>query len=271
MIRIRSLLYKISFWVFLMGFSTPVFAQFSMGAKGVGMGQATVAIPKYEWAIFTNPAMVDSNTTLGFYALRNYGFSELTDIAATGSLPILKGVAVTGFDRYGDELFNKTRIRIGYKNNWQNLHFGVVLNYNHIAFGADYGSGGALGFDVGVAAQVIPDLWIAAKAGNINHPEYRGINEELERDLGIGFSYKLHRRALFSADIVKDVSHPVSYRSGLEIEIINALKGRFGISTEPLTYSFGLGYSSLRWEVNIAIQQHSTLGTSPGLDLLFFF
>ena len=70
-------------------------------------------------------------------------------------------------------------------------------------------------------------------------------------------------------DVVKDVRFPVSYRGGIEVNIIQELKGRVGITTEPITYSFGLGYAKDFWEINFAIQHHQLLGLSPGLDLIF--
>lgn len=248
------------------------FAQLTMGAKALGMGQATSALPGYEWAIFSNPALADNERiAIGFYGLRNYGFAELTDMSAFGSIPTDVGVASLGFHRYGDNLFTETRIRFGYKNKWRNLHFGAAANYNHISFGADYGAGGAIGIDAGIAAELTQALWFGAKTTNANQPDYKGINEELPRELALGFSYNLDELALFAMDIVKDVRFPVSYRGGFQVKVIEELKGRIGVTTEPLTYAFGLGYGKELWEVNIAVQKHSLLGFSPGLDLLLFF
>lgn len=248
------------------------YAQITMGAKGLGMGQATTALPEYDWALFANPSLLNNDKVgLGFYGLRNYGFAEITDMSATGSVPTGFGVAALGFHRYGDNLFNETRIRFGYKNEWQMLHFGVVTNYSHISFGADYGSGGAFGLDIGVAAQLAEDLWVGARSTNINRPEYEGINEELAREIGIGFSYGLNELAVFAFDAVKDVRFPVSYRGGLEINIIEELKGRVGITTEPLSYSLGFGYGMERWVINFAVQKHELLGFSPGVDFMLYF
>ncbi|MEX2362501.1 MAG: hypothetical protein WD597_02710, partial [Balneolaceae bacterium] len=165
----------------------------------------------------------------------------------------------------------ETRIKIGYKNGWRNLHFGAAFNYNHISFGADYGAGGAIGIDAGIAAEITPELWIGARTTNVNQPKYSGIDEDLARELAIGFSYNLNELALFTMDVVKDVQFAVSYRGGLQVKVIEDLKGRIGITTAPVTYAFGLGYGKALWEVNFAMQKHSYLGFSPGLDLLFFF
>ncbi|SMO52574.1 hypothetical protein [Gracilimonas mengyeensis] len=272
MIRIRIVLYKISFLLFLGMIVRPANAQLTIGARALGMGQAGTGMPADHWALFNNPALAtNAEKAVGFYGIRNYGFPELTDLAAAGSLPTRYGTALLGIHRYGDELFNKTRARLGYKNEWRNLHAGIVLNYSHIAFGGDYGSGGALGVDLGIAAELTDGLWLGARSININRPKYQGIREDLYRDMALGLSYQLNERALFALDTVKDVRYPVSYRGGVEILVIESLKGRVGVSTKPMTYSFGFGYSALRWQINMVVQRHQLLGLSPGLDLVTFF
>ncbi|MFV1884713.1 MAG: hypothetical protein ACMZ7B_09515 [Balneola sp.] len=274
MIRIRFIRYKISFVLFFMGISIAANAQFSIGARGVSLGQATTALIENDWSLYSNPALLNSEQpSLGFYGLRNYGFVEISDMAAFGSLPTSFGTGALGIHRYGDNLYNETRVRLGYKNEWEQLHIGLALNYNHISFGGPYGSGGAYGVDVGIAAQVIDQLWLGATATNLNQPAYpfSSGDEDLARELSIGFSYALEETALFVMDIVKDVRFPVSYRGGLEATIIEELKGRVGVTLSPRTYSFGLGYSKDFWEINLAVQQHNPLGLSPGFDLLFHF
>jgi hypothetical protein len=245
-----------------------------MGADGLAMGQATTALQNNTWAIFSNPATINSDKkSASFFSLRNYGFTELTDIAASGSVPTQYGTAAFGFHRYGGDLFNETRIRFGYANSWNDLKFGAVLNYNHISQASPYGSGGAIGLDLGIAARLTEGLWLGAKSTNINQPEYDfAANEEsLSRELSLGLSYDLDQNALFLFDIVKDVRFPVAYRGGIEVKVIENLKGRVGVTTEPNTYSFGIGYGSSLWEANLVFQRHETLGFSPGIGLNFFF
>lgn len=243
-----------------------------MGARGLGMGQATMGISNYDWAIFANPAMMSSESlNFGFYGLRNYGFSELTDMAAVTSLSTSLGVFGFGFHRYGDNLFNEMRVRFAYKNAWQMLHFSVAGNYNHISFGGTYGSGNAVGVDVGIAAELAKGLWLGARSTNVNKPEYQEIYEELPRDIIIGFSYRFNEIAQFSFDVAKDVRFPVSYRSGIEVNVFEGLLGRVGVTTEPLSYSAGFGYGQEMWGINFAVQKHELLGYSPGLDLTLSF
>ncbi|MEQ9278774.1 MAG: hypothetical protein RLN83_04710 [Balneola sp.] len=274
MIRIRTYLYKITFVLIFVSAPNIGVAQLTMGADGLALGQATTALQNNSWAIFSNPATINiEKKSVSFFSLRNYGFVELTDIAASGSLPTKYGSAAFGFHRYGGDLFSETRIRVGYANSWDNLKYGIALNYNHISQGSPYGSGGALGLDLGLTAKLTEGLWLGAKTTNLNQPGYDfAANEEsLSRELSLGLSYELDKNALFLFDAVKDVRFPVAYRGGIEVKIIENLKGRVGVTTEPNTYSFGVGYESTLWEANLVFQRHETLGFSPGIGLNFFF
>ena len=254
----------------ILNYTNNLYAQAVIGARELSLGQATTALSNSRWSIFANPAMMSGEQDdVAFYAVRYFGFAEITDIAAAVNYPTKLGVVGIGAHRYGYDLFNKSRLRLGYKNSFLGFHFGAVLNYSHVAQGGGYGSAGALGIDVGIAAPIISGLWIGAKATNINQPKYGKLNDEkLSRDLSIGLSYQLSDIALFTTDVVKDVDFPISYRGGLEVTVIGDLMARAGVTTKPQTFSAGFGYSGSFWGANVAVQHHENhvLGYSPAID-----
>jgi hypothetical protein len=271
--RSRALSLAILIFLFLLIFKIPSLqAQVTLGARSIALGQATTALPNSQWSVFQNPAMISGQQpSVSFFGIRYYGLAELTDIAAVVSYPTKAGVIGGGAHRYGDDLYNESRLRLVYKNSYQDFHYGAAVNYNHVAQGGGYGSVGALGIDAGIAARISRGLWIGAKATNINQPQYGQINdieENLPRNLSIGFSYRLTRGALLTTDVVKDVNFPISYRGGIEVEVIDNLQARAGITTAPQTFSGGFGYNTPLWGVNLVVQKHETraLGYSPGLD-----
>lgn len=248
----------------------PVQAQGVIGARELAIGQATTALQGTDWAMFSNPALMPSDRkTVSFFGVRYYGLSELTDMAATATYPTVLGVLGVGAHRYGFSKYNESRIRLGYKNSFLGFHFGAILNYSHVSFGGGYASAGAVGVNLGLAAPIVPGLWIGAKATNINQPTYGSLNEEeLPRDLSIGLSYQLSDVAMFSMEVYKDVKFPISYRGGVEVKIIGDLMGRAGITTKPQTFAAGFGYSGSFWSANVAVQRHENrvLGYSPAVD-----
>ncbi len=245
-------------------------AQAVMGAREMALGQTGTALQGTSWAMFANPAMMpEDNNTVSFFGVRYFGFADISDMAVSVTYPTKIGVLGAGAHRYGFDLFNENRLRLGYKNSFLRFHYGAILNYSHVVQGGGYGSAGAFGVDIGLAAPIFSDLWIGAKATNLNQPEYGSRNnEKLPRELSVGLSYQLSDIALFTTDVVKDIQFPISYRGGVEVNIIENLMGRAGITTEPQTFSAGFGYSGTFWSANIAVQQHEdqVLGYSPAVD-----
>lgn len=250
--------------------SQKVNAQVVIGARELAMGQSGTALEGTTWAMFANPAMMPENQrNVSFFGVRHFGLAEITDMAMSLTHPTKVGVIGIGAHRYGFDLFSENRLRLGYKNSFVGFHYGAIFNYSHVVQGGGYGSAGAFGVDVGVAAPIIPDLWIGAKATNINQPEYGSRNnEKLPRELSIGLSYQLSEMALFTTDVVKDVQFPISYRGGVEITIIEGFIGRAGIVTAPQMFTAGFGYSGSLLSANIAVQRHEdqVLGYSPAID-----
>ncbi|WP_073063779.1 hypothetical protein [Fodinibius roseus] len=245
-------------------------AQDVIGARELAVGQATTALPHSPWAVFASPAMIsEKETTISFFGVRYFGLAEVSDLAASVTYPTKAGVFAAAAHRYGYDLFSENRMRAGYKNSVRGFHYGLVLNYSHVVQGGGYGSAGALGIDIGLAASILPELWIAAKATNVNQPTYGSRNEEeLPRNLSMGFSYRLSDIALLSTELFKDVRFPVAYRGGVEVNIFNGLMGRVGITTAPRTFSAGFGYLHSAWSASVAVQRHANnvLGYSPAVD-----
>lgn len=247
-------------------------AQNSMGAASVAMGQTGVAIPNSNWSLFSNVALMPTDQhQVSFYGFRYVGIAEITDLAASFSTPVQWGTIGIGVHRYGFNLFNENRFLLAYKNSLDRFHYGASISYTHVFQGGNYGSAGAFGFDLGLAAEVTEDLWFGARATNINQPSYGDTDEELPRELAAGLSYLLTPGALVTAEVVKDVMFPISFRSGVQFEVIQSLFIRAGVTTKPETYSFGFGYQSNSWDVNFGLQQHNPLGLSPALDLAVKF
>jgi hypothetical protein len=253
---------------FCFGFILKAEAQSVMGAKSISMGQTGVALPESEWSIFNNTALLSTErNTVSFYGFRYVGMTEITDIAAAATIQTKAGTIGAGVHRYGFNLFHENRFLLAYKNSQDRFHYGLSVAYIHVFQGEDYGSAGAFGLDLGIAAEIAGSLWMGARATNVNQPSYGDTDEELPRELAAGLSYRPSSSAQITTEIVKDIHFPLSFRTGLEFEIFTSFFTRAGISTKPSTYSFGFGYDTERWAVNFALQQHNPLGMSPALDL----
>lgn len=245
-------------------------AQHGLGARITALGHSGSALGAGAWSVFANPALLpDGEGELSFYSIRHYGISELTDMAAAGAMPLggRRGNIGIGLHSFGFELYRESRFRLAYQNSYAGLKFGLVPGLSHINI-KNYGSAMAFSLDAGLAYSIIDGvLLFGARAMNLNRARLGAAREELPRALAAGLSYHLAERALFTGELYKDVRFPLSWRSGLEVRLINQLYLRGGITTEPLTYALGVGYSLSRLSINLAAQQHYALGWSPGLDV----
>jgi len=252
------------FWVL----PETVNAQVTLGARGASMGQSVTALPTGSWGVFSNPAMLYGlENEASFYGIRNFGFSELTDMALSAHQSHAYGSFAAGMHTYGYEKFRESRFRLGYAREFAGIRAGLIANYTHMEI-ENYGSAGTFLIDAGVAYQLpVPGtLWLGAKATNINRARIGDAKDELPRELSVGFSYGLSDRGVISGDVVKDVRFPISYRGGIEVRLVDQLFMRGGITTEPVTYSVGMGFVHSSFSINIVAQQHYALDWSPGLD-----
>lgn len=246
--------------------------QNTMGAKSLSMGQTGTAIPESEWSLFSNVSLIPSNQNrVSFYGFRYVGLSEITDVSTVVSMQSKIGTVAAGIHRYGFELFNETRMLIAVKQSFDHFHAGASISYYHISQGGSYGSAGALGIHLGLAAKISERVWMGARATNINQPSYGRSEELLPRELAIGISYEISEKLLLTSDLVKDVLFPVSVRAGLEFELIRNLFARAGMTTEPETFTFGFGYQAGSFQANFGLQQHRFLGLSPAVDIGIHF
>jgi hypothetical protein len=254
----------------LLGFPAFGHAQDGLGARVTALGHSGSALEAGAWSVFANPALLsEDGGELSFYSIRHYGIAELTDMAAAGSMPLggRRGNIGIGLHSFGFELYRESRFRLAYQNSYAGLEFGLVPGLTHITI-ENYGSAMAFSLDAGLAYTLIDDvLLFGARATNLNRARLGQAREELPRSLAAGLSYQLAERALLTGELFKDVRFPLSWRGGLEVRLINQLFLRGGITTEPLTYAMGVGYSLSRLSINLAAQQHYALGWSPGLDI----
>lgn len=243
-------------------------AQHIMGSRGIGMAGAVTALPDYEWAVFKNPAMMPAEGRhLSFFTIRYYGISELTDSALSGVYTASLGTLGIGLHSYGFDLYREHQLRLAVMKSFEHYRIGVSLHYQHVTI-ERYGSAGALAVNIGFAARLADGLWLGAAATNMNRAAMGEAEEELPRELAVGLSWEMAPRVLLVTDLVKDVRFPLAFRSGIEADLFREfLYLRGGITTEPLTYSLGLGISRAFFEVNLAAQHHEWLGWSPGIDL----
>lgn len=263
----RSLLLFLIILLFSGLLSSSNAQSFTMGGRDMALGQAVTALADDKWAPFHNPAQMSSRNHASFFGVRYYGFSELTDMAVSSSYNSELGIFGVGMFTYGDDRLRESQYRVAYAEEFFNVRMGASVNLYHMSITGRYGSALAPTFDFGISVDVFDDVILAARTSNITRSTIGTDEESLPADLALGLSYHLMDRATLVTELYKDVDFDPSFRAGLEIELVDILYLRGGITHDhPQTFTFGVGIEQDRWVANVAVEQHQQLGLSPGID-----
>jgi len=159
----------------------------------------------------------------------------------------------------------------------------VQLDYLSTKIGEGYGSKNNLTFELGVLANLTPELTLGAHVFNpINAKLEDEYNESIPAIYKLGLSYSITDEILFAIETEKNMDYKPSVRGGVEYMIAKQAGIRFGYSSVPaktgsekfsisseLTFGFGLALS--RFKMDFAASWHQTLGWSPAVSFIFNF
>jgi hypothetical protein len=257
--------------LFLLSANT-VYSQFSIGAAPASMGYTGTALKNSSWAVFNNPAWISTEKkTVSFFVHRFAGLHELTDISASFSAPLPFGAAAAGIHRFGYDLYSEYRISTAYKKQLDSVHAGIVIAYHHVTIGGGYGSAGAAGISAGIGIELTQNIHLGIRSGYLNRPKLGNSDEPVTSAASAGFRYIISERAYLTGDIVKEPNFPLSGRAGFELQLSDAFCLRSGLSDQPSIYSFGVGYNTGAFAVNLGVQQNALLGLSAAMDFTLTF
>ena len=252
-------------------FPVEMSAQLILGARNTSLGQAVTALPQDQWALFGNPSLLATHTesSASFYAIRYYELSELSDISSNIIQPFGGFVLSAAVHRYGFDLFSENRIQIGAAKGWDKIRAGAGVTWHHVSIGGDYGSAGTALVNAGLSTDLSSQVMLGFRAYNMLDSRLGESAAEIAREIALGLSYRPSPRILISSDLVKDIRYPLSVRSGVEATFLDVFALRAGFTTEPNTFSFGVGIFKGSLKANIVAQRHefAELGTSPGIDI----
>ena len=76
---------------------------------------------------------------------------------------------------------------------------------------------------------------------------------------------------MLNAEVEKDLDFDAYFRFGLEYEIIEKVKFRTGLVTEPFESAFGLGFAPSAFDVDYAFRNNPDLGDIHELSIAYRF
>ncbi|MBI3135750.1 MAG: hypothetical protein HYZ14_13825 [Bacteroidetes bacterium] len=246
-----------------------------MGARSNALGNSSLCLDD-AWAVYNNPGAFAllQKTSLGLAAENRFLMKELSSQSlAFGFHTKKSGNFGFQFQQYGYNLYREMNGGVVYGMKlFDNFSAGVSVNYHGIFLAENYGSKNTVSAGLGLLYAVTRNLKIGMRVQNLSRTKLADFNDErLPTYFGLGFLYQISRKTSWSVEVEKDLIHPVTIKSGLEIQAHDILAVRIGANSYPFMTSFGFGLKLKKFNFDAAAQWHTTLGLSPSLGLHYSF
>lgn len=255
--------------------SSQLSAQHIVPAPFQGMGGASLA-QSGVFALAYSPVGAADLESVKIAAAYQQHFL-VTDIATQAillGLPLknnsVVGLALVNYGIFDLNSFVRTSFAYS-KNFGNNITASLSGNY-HLYAVKQYQSESTFSADLSFMYKWTDFLQTAILFKNIGNSRLSTtVDERLERELGIGFLYKISSDIHIAADVVKDFSTDILYRAGVSYFFTPLFCMRTGASSGPLQYTAGCGFADGKWTVDFAFTYHRYLNMSPQLAMSYAF
>jgi len=190
--------FKYSIIFLFIGFS--LFGSFEKnetGAREQSLGNAIVALNNTPFALFYNPANIQSSASFNVYtSYRNfYGLPGIYQADILANISVYDIGSAFAVSKYGNDLYSEMEIRAGSSYRIaENLSMGMSLQGYFLSI-KNYGGAQSWGLNIGLQYDYLEKLSIGAFITNINNPKIGSVQEELPQTFSLGFKYNLIERA----------------------------------------------------------------------------
>ncbi|MDO9068242.1 MAG: helix-hairpin-helix domain-containing protein, partial [Deltaproteobacteria bacterium] len=247
------------------------FEETATDARNLGMGGAGIALPDYLSAGMENPALpcFAPVQTAGSGTAIPFGLTDLTAASAQAGYQKEKLGLAAGFATMGSALYRENIIKTAVSfRPFKQAGFGLGISGYNLSI-QRYGSANALGLDLAVIGSPLENLTMAAVARNFNRPRIGSSDEEIAQWLDWGVSYSLLNQLTFAFQLQSQRGYNSQLRFGQEYRHNRHLALRAGFSSQPSSFSFGLGLFLKKLRLDYAVKTHSSLGLGHCLTLSY--
>lgn len=247
------------------------------GARRLAMGRAGVALGGEAWGV-ANPATwaTLSDRRLALEGSQAFGLADLRLGAASAAVPLSVGTVAVSGRTFGGSDHRETRVVAGFArplalSRSRQLEIGLAVGLESASTDG-FGSASTLLLDAGVQGDLLPSLRLGLSARNLLGVG-RGAEADLQRSvstvptLAAGLAFTPSERAMMVLDAYQDLDRGLSVRAGVEAAPVEVLALRVGVSTQPVRYTAGLGVTAGPARVDLAVEQHETLGLTPAFGV----
>lgn len=246
----------------------------NIGARSTGIAGVGVSFHDL-WSVFNNQAGLAFVTKkeLGFAYENRFNLNELSLRSFAFALPTNSGVLGLGYTSYGFSDYAESKIGVSYGLQvGENIAIGGQINYQSITQSSVYGDFGTVSGEIGLLANITPELMVGAQVSNpVKVQLTEGQDEELLSTMAFGAVYEFSEKVLATAEVEKQVDRDAGLRFGIEYGFNEKILLRAGAGTGPTKVSFGFGYLYNNLRIDAAVWHHQTLGFSPSISASYSF
>lgn len=254
-------------------FSTLVQAQdYHLTGGQAALGHTAAGLPSV-WSVFYNPGALGEveGLEVGAFFDARYTFAELGIGGFGAVVPVSEGRFGLSVINFGNSLYREQMVGAAYGRRLsEKFSAGIKLNLHSLQLGGGYGSRTTLSGDLGFLYHLNQDLSLVGSLHNPSRANFSDYDDErLPVLLKGGFRYAFSDDVFFSGEVWKEWTESAQVRAGLSYRVIDRIFLQAGAGTQPTLFSFGVGYRSGPFQLNLASSYHNTLGFSPQLSLSY--
>jgi hypothetical protein len=227
------------------------------------------------WALSNNPAgtawLKGAGGGIGFenrYLIQELAYQQLGCVLASiaGSFGLFAS-------RYGNDQYSEVTAGLSYARKFgKYFSAGLKIDYQLIHIADDYGNRNLVTCEIGLIYKADKNLIIGIHFVNpvpVTITAYPP--EQLPLLICTGLSYRFSDKFLTSIEAEKDLENPLVLRAGAEYRLAGPACARIGISTNPMSFTFGFGLKFGKLQFDMASGYHQMLGLSPSGSLTYSF
>jgi hypothetical protein len=264
----------ISTIIIICSLTLSAYSQYNPGAKQISLSNSDVALSNDVFSLFNNPAGLSQMNwrEVGvYYSPAPFGLSELANGFVAYHEPTQFGSFAIGGMSYGFELYQESKLSLGYSYNYLNKFFaGITINYQTVSI-QNYGNDGAIFLNLGGLAYVSNILRLGFSIQNVNRASFGNEDDQIPIIFNTGFSYDVVDEFTLNFAVEKDIKYKASFHFGISYDIIEYLSLRTGFSNEPSKYSAGIGINYSMFSLDYAMYTHNDLGLTHQAGVIISF
>ncbi len=236
--------------------------QVEAGARQGAMSGSGIILQDI-WASYHNQAGLADLEGMSFGLFYSSIFNEpdLRETAFAFAVPTEKfGSAGLNYTYSGNSFSNFSKFGLAYsKRLGKRITAGIQIDYFRLVQ-MNYGNTGVAVGEIGLIAEPVNNLFIAAHVFNPWRAKYNFIDETLESTFRLAAGYYFSEKVVLLIETEKELDQKAIIRAGTEYNIVQGLFLRAGVASNPNKYSFGLGYNFKGISFDVSYISHQLIG-----------